>query len=88
MSRTGQLNKVISYKKCDGKKSCFKSMPASTISDCRYQATQACSNRRYSITKSKIVTATWGKKRLLDLHGNEDYCIKYKNRSEEFDRCR
>ena len=53
-----------SYAKCDGKKECDKVEAADSEAACKALAVNACENTRLQITKSKVVTATFGGKSL------------------------
>lgn len=86
-ARNGKTNEVMSYKKCGGKKSCTKEKTASTLAECQAAALKACGNRRFTVTKSKVITAKWNGQAIKDQHGNADFCLKYEKRDEEFFRC-
>jgi hypothetical protein len=86
-ARNGMSNQEISYKKCGGKKECTKQKPASSLEQCQAAALKACGNKRYSITKSKIVKATWNGAAIKDASGSEDFCANYANRATEYNRC-
>lgn len=77
----------ISYKKCKGKQACSKIKVAASQSDCQTMAVKACSNRRLSITKSKIVKAAYDGKAITSVSGNEDFCLDYAKRDAEFNHC-
>ncbi len=55
---------AVSYKKCDGKKSCDKVKPADSEAACAAAALKSCSNSRLDITKYKKITATYQGKAL------------------------
>jgi hypothetical protein len=76
-----------SYKKCDGKQSCVKSAPADSEQSCQAAAVAACSNDRLTVTKSKVVTATWKGKALKTKDGKTDMCLEYAKREAEFNKC-
>src|SRR5262245_56703120 len=46
-----------SYKKCEGEKTCTKSVEASSQEQCATAAVDACANDRLTVTESKIITA-------------------------------
>lgn len=77
----------ISYKKCKGKKTCSKFKEASTVAECRAKATKSCGNKRYSITKSKVINAIFDGKAIKTESGKDDFCLEYANRSTEFNQC-
>ena len=76
-----------SYKKCDGQKSCSKSVAAASADACVAAATASCSNDRLDVTKSKTITATWKGQPLKMKSGKEDVCLEYAKRAAEFDKC-
>ena len=76
-----------SYKKCDGKKTCTKMKKADSVEECRKAATKSCANKRYSITKSKIITAKFDGKAIKTDSGKDDFCLEYANISTEFNQC-
>jgi hypothetical protein len=76
-----------SYKKCDGQKSCSKNVEAATAEACAAAATDACSNDRLEITKSKSITAKFNGKALKSKSGKDDMCLDYPKRAAEFDQC-
>lgn len=76
-----------SYKKCDGKQSCSKTVEAASAEACAAAATNACSNDRLEITKSKTITVTYGGKPLKSKSGKADMCLDYPKRATEFDQC-
>lgn len=78
---------AISFKKCDGKASCTKSTTADTEAACRIKAVEACANDRLDITKSKVITATFNGKAVLNKSGGSDHCADYAERSAEFNKC-
>lgn len=77
----------ISYKKCKGKKTCSKFKEADSVAQCRAMATKSCANKRYSITKSKVITALFDGKPIQTESGKDDFCLEYANVSTEFNRC-
>ncbi len=77
----------ISYKKCKGKKSCSKFKEADTVGQCRAKATKSCGNKRYSITKSKVINAIYDGKQITTESGKADFCLEYANVSTEFNQC-
>lgn len=76
-----------SFKKCDGKASCSKSVEAKTAVACAEAATAACANDRLDVTKSKTITATWNGQPVKSKAGKEDLCLDYAKRAAEFDKC-
>ncbi|EQC50531.1 hypothetical protein [Bacteriovorax sp. DB6_IX] len=85
--RNGKTNQVMSFKKCGGTAECDKEKAATSLSECQAAALKACANKRYDITKLKVITATWNGAAIQDAHGNSDFCLKYANRDKEFNRC-
>lgn len=77
----------ISYKKCKGKKTCSKFKEADSIQQCRTMATKSCGNKRYSITKSKVIVALFDGKAIQTESGKNDFCLEYANVSTEFNQC-
>lgn len=78
----------ISYKKCDGKQSCTKSVTVDTVDACRSKAVAACANDRLDITKNKVITATFNGKSVQNKAGGADHCLDYADRAEEFNQCK
>jgi hypothetical protein len=76
-----------SYKKCDGKQSCTKATPADSEQACQAAAVASCSNDRPTITKSKVITATWKGKALKNKAGQADQCADYAKKEAEFNKC-
>jgi hypothetical protein len=76
-----------SYKKCDGKQSCTKYVPATTEQACQTAAVEACSNDRLTVTKSKAINATYKGKALKSKGGKPDLCLDYAKREAEFNQC-
>ena len=76
-----------SYKKCDGKQSCVKYKEADSPEACQAKAVKSCRNRRLNITKQKVITATWQGQPIKSASGNDDFCLDYEKRDEEFNRC-
>jgi hypothetical protein len=76
-----------SYKKCDGKKSCTKTVAADSVQSCQELAVQACSNDRLTVTASKVITATYKGKALKSKAGKDDLCLDYAKRDVEFNQC-
>ena len=79
---------VISFKKCDGKSSCVKTVEADTADACRAKAVAACANDRLDITKSKVIAATFNGKPVLNKSGGADHCLDYAERAAEFNQCK
>jgi len=77
----------ISYKKCGGKKTYSKFKQASSVAHCRVLAIKSCANKRYSITKSKVITAVFDGKSIKTASGKNDFCLEYANISAEFNQC-
>lgn len=78
---------AVSYKKCDGKQSCTKPATADTPEACRVKAVAACANDRLDITKSKVLSATFDGKPVLNKTGGADHCLDYAEREAEFNKC-
>lgn len=78
---------AVSYKKCNGEQSCSEFIEVNTSAECKSEATKACENKRFDITKSKIITAKFEKVALKNDAGGEDFCETYANRKKEFDQC-
>lgn len=78
---------VISYKKCDGKQSCTKTVTVDTADACRAKAVAACANDRLDITKSKVITAMFNGKPIQNKAGGTDHCLDYAERAAEFNQC-
>ena len=76
-----------SYKKCDGQQSCVKHKEAASLEACQAKAVKSCRNRRLNITKLKVITATWQGQPIQSASGNDDFCLDYEKRDEEFNRC-
>ena len=79
---------TVSYKKCKGKKECDKKKPASSMAKCQKVARKSCKNTRFDITKSKVITATWKGASIKSAEGDTDFCLKYANKSKEFNQCK
>ena len=77
----------ISYKKCDGKQSCSKTVQADSAETCRMKAVTACANDRPNITQSKVISATFNNKPVMNKSGQEDHCQDYADRATEFNQC-
>lgn len=82
---TGQ--EETSYKKCDGDPTCVKYKKADSLEACQAAALKACGNRRLNITKSKVVTATFQGQPIKSTSGNEDFCLDYPKRDQEYNQC-
>ena len=76
-----------SYKKCDGKQSCTKNVPAASEAACQQAAVAACSNDRLTVTASKVITASYKGKALQSKAGKADLCLDYAKRDVEFNQC-
>jgi hypothetical protein len=76
-----------SYKKCDGQKSCTKSVAADSAAKCEELAVNACSNDRLNITQSKVITASFKGKAIKSKAGKDDLCLDYAKRDAEFNQC-
>jgi hypothetical protein len=76
-----------SYKKCDGQKSCTKSVAADSEAKCQELAVNACSNDRLTVTQSKVITATYKGKAIKSKAGKDDLCLDYAKRDAEFNQC-
>lgn len=77
----------VSYKKCDGDQSCTESESAASIAECKTLAMAACENKRFEITKSKVITASFDGKAVKSDAGDEDFCKSYPKRAAEFNKC-
>jgi hypothetical protein len=77
-----------SYKKCDGKQSCTKYVPADSEQKCQEAAVAACSNDRTTVTKSKVISAKYKNKALKSKAGKDDLCLDYAKRAAEFNQCK
>ena len=62
-----------SYSKCGGKQSCDAKTQTATAQECAAQALLACENKRYDITKYKLIRAKFNGK---DVAGGMDFCDK------------
>ncbi len=78
---------ATSFNKCDGKASCTKTIDAASADACRTKAVAACANVRLDITKSKIISATFDGKPVLNKAGAADHCLDYAERASEFNHC-
>jgi hypothetical protein len=78
---------AISYKKCDGKASCVKTVTADTADACRAKAVAACANDRLDITKAKVIAASFNGKAVQNKAGGTDHCLDYAERAAEFNQC-
>lgn len=78
---------AISYKKCDGKPSCVKTISVDTADACRAKAVAACANDRLDITKSKVIAASFNGKAIQNKAGGADHCLDYAERAAEFNQC-
>jgi hypothetical protein len=76
-----------SYKKCDGKQSCTKNVAAADEAACQTAAVEACANDRPTVTKSKVITATYKGKAVKSKGGKPDLCQDYAKRAAEFNQC-
>jgi hypothetical protein len=76
-----------SYKKCDGKQSCTKYVPAADEAACQAAAVDACANDRPSVTKSKVITVAYKGKPVKSKGGKPDQCLDYAKRATEFNQC-
>ncbi len=71
-----------SFEKCQGQAQCTITMPeAKSEVECLKVAFKSCENKRLKETKSKVVTATWGDKKLKDGH---DFCNP---KAADFNKC-
>ncbi len=77
----------ISYKKCGGKQSCSKLKEADSVAECRKIASKSCRNKRYSITKSKVINAIFDGNSITTASGKTDFCLEYVNAATEFNQC-
>lgn len=73
---------TVSYSKCNGTKECDKEdSSAVSLKSCEQAAAAACANTRLTITKSKVITATFNGK---PLRGGSNFCAS--NRPD-FNQC-
>ena len=77
----------ISYKKCKGKQSCSKFKEAASVDACRAKAVKSCGNKRYSITKSKVINAVYDGQQIQTASGKDDFCLEYENVATEYNQC-
>ncbi|HOO81732.1 MAG TPA: hypothetical protein PK513_04450 [Alphaproteobacteria bacterium] len=61
----------ISYKKCGGEQECEKTKPAESKEECMEAALKSCDNKRFDITKWKVITATYGDEQLIGGHDED-----------------
>lgn len=78
---------AISYKKCDGEQSCSKFKEAASAEECGQMAMKSCSNKRYSITQSKVINALFDEAEITSVSGSDDFCVDYENKTTEFNQC-
>jgi len=76
-----------SFSKCGGKQSCVMPETAENVQGCQAAALKACANDRLTITKSKVVKASFDGKPVMSASGKEDFCADYEKRASEFDQC-
>lgn len=77
----------ISYKKCDGQQTCSDFKDLSDAQQCKAAAIASCENSRLTITKLKVITATFDGKELKTDAGSTDFCTAYDKRDAEFNQC-
>lgn len=78
---------AVSYKKCDGAQSCTKYKAADSVEACQAAALKSCGNKRFDITKSKVITAEYKGQAIKSASGKDDFCLDYSNRDTEFNKC-
>jgi len=78
---------AISFKKCNGEASCEEFSETATADECKAAAVASCENKRLTVTKSKVITATFDDAALKSASGNDDFCADYPNRAAEYDKC-
>lgn len=78
---------AISYKKCDGEKTCTEYKETASAAECATAATADCENKRLNITKSKVITATFDGVPLKTAAGSSDFCTAYALKDKEFNHC-
>ena len=78
---------AVSYKKCDGEQSCTKYKAADSAEACQAAALKSCGNKRFDITKSKVITAEYKGQAIKSPSGKDDFCLDYPNRDTEFNKC-
>jgi hypothetical protein len=74
---------VESYSKCGGTKSCDKVEQTPSEAACVGAAKRACANTRLTITKSKVITATYDGKALKGPFGGS-FCAAQR---PDFNKC-
>ena len=79
---------VESYLKCGGKMECDQVKSAESEEACQTLALAACENARVDITKSKVITAKYGGKKIMAKDGKEDFCLSYEKANSEFNQCK
>ena len=79
---------AISYKKCDGEKSCSEFVEAASAKECGEAAVKACENKRLDITKSKVIGASFDDKKITTASGKDDFCTDYNLAATEFNQCK
>jgi hypothetical protein len=72
-----------SYSKCGGSKSCDKVEQTPSAAACVGAAKRACANSRLTITKSKVITATYDGKALKGPFGGS-FCAAQR---PDFNKC-
>ena len=81
-------SEALSYKKCDGKKSCTESVKTSDPAACKQAAIAACEVFRPGITKSKSITSVKFDGTPVKPDGaDQDFCKSYPKRAAEYNKC-
>lgn len=81
-------NEVLSYKKCDGKKSCSEFVKTSDAAACKQAALAACEVFRPGITKAKSITSVKFDGTPVKPDGaDSDFCKSYPKRATEYNKC-
>lgn len=76
---------VDSYKKCAGKPECSSKKKAATAEECSQLAAKECENSRMDITKSKVITATFGGQDLKGPAAGGSFC---EDSRPDFNKCK
>jgi hypothetical protein len=50
-------------------------------------AVNSCKNKRFSVTKLKVINALFDGQPIKASNGSDDFCTVYENASEEFNKC-
>lgn len=81
-------NEALSYKKCDGKKSCAEVVKTADAAACKQAAIAACEVFRPGITKAKSITSVKFDGTAVKPDGADaDFCKSYPKRAAEYNKC-